>query len=245
MSPNTPSAAKKVTNSAFQPSTDLAEPVGPGALHVYMWTSQPLGRAGVNPGPNQTNEIDLGTYYMYPSDFIMKGSQLDVGYQYYWYPDNGGTAGNLERNQEFHIGIQMDSTALIGTNLNPEVYYYYDFILDQSTFFAQIQYNYDMGDMTGLKGLTFVPTASIGWLGANRTFGDQLVAGTQSWRNSYIFYFLSAELDYKFNSWVTAFAGVRYTGNNDGTSNGLGGADPQGVGSANSIWGGFGLKFGM
>ncbi len=249
---------KKVTNGAFQPSVQFGYPVYGGSVYAGLWTNQPAGRAGTVAGPNQHGEIDLYGGYTYPLDFLVKTLSVDVGYMYYWYPDVGGINSAASQNQEVHIGFTYDTTSAIGFNLSPSFFYYHDFILDQNDFELGISYTYDLSGMTGLKGLSVVPAATVGWLGGNHELGAQVdwpahVPGgpTQNWRNAYTYYLFKVDLNYKITDWATAFIGFRYSGNNDGTGQippwTAGPATPtaQSPGTANSIWGGAGVKFSL
>lgn len=225
---------KKITQSAFQPSVTFAKPVSDGTLKAYVWTSQPIGNNTA--GPSQTNEIDMGTYY----DHAIPGvSDLtgEIGYQLYWYPDLASGASTTTH--EFHIGGIYDSTSM-GLNLSPTIMYYHDIILDSNTFTGSITYTWDLSDRVGVKGLSLTPTATVGWTGMHRTFGDVAV---QNWNNSYTYWELDLELDYKLNTSTTFFLGAHYAGNNDGTANGFFGGNPQAPGTENSLWFGLGVKF--
>ncbi|MGA2052622.1 MAG: hypothetical protein ABSH19_04850, partial [Opitutales bacterium] len=136
------------------------------------------------------------------------------------------------------------SNVLNGINLNPSIYYYRDFILQQNTVEYDMSYTWDMSSLTGVQGISLVPGATVGYLNANNYLG-QVFTGTGSpWRNSYTYYGFQLNLNYKINSWCTAFVGLRWAGNNDGTGIAFG-APVQAPGSNSSIWGGAGLKFGM
>jgi predicted porin len=241
---------KKITNSAFQPSVDFSKTVADGTLKAYVWTSQPIGRAG-NPsstfpsttvGPNQNNEIDIGAYWQHsiPGVDSLTG---EVGYQMYWYPDLGG-APVASRTHEFHVGAIYDTTNVLNKiNLSPTVYLYHDVILDSNTITGAISYSWDLSDSV-TKGLSLNPTATIGWTGAHRSFGD--VSG-QNWGNSYSFWELDLELDYVLSSNTTVYVAGHYAGNNDGTRGGFGGvaSNPNAPGSQNQLWLGLGVKWNM
>ncbi len=243
---------KKVTNSAFQPSAQFGYPVYGGSVYAGMWTSQPIGHAGGGgaaiPGPNQHNEIDLYGGYTYPLDMLTKGLGVDVGYMYYWYPDASG-AGSIygtSDNQEIHVGFTYDTSSVLNNiNINPTLYYYHDFVLDQNDVEFGLSYSWDLTSLTGVKGITLVPSATIGMLHANNSFGQVFFPGGAHWRNGYSYYSFHLDLNYKINDWATAFIGVRYAGNTDGTTVSPTFGSPQAPGSQNSIWGGAGLKFGM
>jgi hypothetical protein len=249
---------KKVTDSAFQPNADLGYKISDavGSIHAYVWTSQPIGRAGNSAGPNQTNEIDSGVYWDYPTDALgLKNGTIETGYQYYWYPDVGGSqddlkfGNHLSRSDEVHAAFQYDATDIMGANwnVNPQVWYYHDFILDSNTLVFAISHTFSMDDWMQLKGFSLKPSANFGWTGIHRVLGDETPTGRRNWRDSYAFWGANLELDYRLSSWCTAFARLEYSGNNDGTAGGPGVfANPQTPASGqNDIWAGLGLSFGM
>jgi hypothetical protein len=247
---------KKVTDSAFQPSVNFSYPVAGGSVNAFVWTSQPIGQAGTGgAGPNQTNEIDAGIAYDHTLSGVSDDTTLEVGYQLYWYPDNGGLAtggsGPPSRSHELHIGATYDTTKLIGQNLSPAVFFYHDVILDSNTLQFGVAYSWDMSDTIGLKGVSLNPSANLGYTDINRNAGDQLqsTGGAGSggqWRNSYWYWQANLELDYKINTSTTFFAAIHYSGNSDGTTNGFLGGNPQAPSNgSNTIWAGGGVKFNM
>jgi hypothetical protein len=259
---------KKITNAALQPSVNLNwGNIANGTLTAYAWTSQPIGRAGSGPGPNENNEIDLGVKY----DNTMPGitnTTYELGFQMYWYPNESGqgaalnaAGGWLSRSYELHAALNYDTTDAMNSmgwgkyNLQPGLTFFHDLILDSNTLQAQLaSYTFDLSDTVGLKGISLTPTATFGWTSIHRVFGDQQAAPPagpgKNWNDSYLYYELDLELDYKPNNngTTTFFLGTHYAGNTDGTTGGIGGPaspffNPQAPGSANSIWFGFGIKF--
>jgi len=232
---------KKITNSAFQPSVNASYAIGGGSINGYVWTSQPIGRAAAN-----TNEIDAGLAYTHTLTGISDDITGEIGYQLYWYPDSGGNNTVAASTHELHVGVTYDSTKLIGYNLSPMLFYYHDLILDSNTLQTGVSYSWDVSDSVGVKGVSVNPSATLGYTEIGRAFGDAAIpAGVGNWKNSYWFYQLNVEVDYKFNPTTTAFLGVHYAGNTDGTNGGIFGTNPQAPGSANSIWFGLGVKFNM
>jgi hypothetical protein len=244
---------KKITDGAFQPSVNLTYPVGKdwGTIGAYVWTSEAIGRHTTNPpnGPNQPNEVDIGTMWDYDlskASDSFKGWGVEVGDQEYWYPQVAGY-GTVSRSNELHLNLNYDTTSILGGyNIAPTFWYYHDVILDSNTLAVSFSYTWDLSKMV-LNNLSIVPSATFGWTGAHRTFGDQVPVGAANWRNSYAYYLFAVEADYKIKDWATAFVGLRVSGNNDGTSNGLGGtaSNPQAPGGGqNDIWAGVGLYMG-
>ncbi len=235
---------KKITNAALQPSVNVNYGnVGPGTITGYVWTSQPVGRRGNAAGPNQNNEYDFGLRWDAPLP-VLSDIAYEIGVQMYWYPNISGTAGFTSRSYEFHGALTYDTTKLLGVNVSPSVTLFHDVIIDSNTLQLGATYTWDLSDAASLKGLSLTPTATLGWTGMNRTFGDQAGPGG-NWSNGYVYYELDLELDYKPNNSgsTTFFVGAHYAGNSDGTTNGFAGANPQAPGSDSSIWGGFGVKF--
>jgi hypothetical protein len=246
---------KKVTASAFQPSVDFSYPAFNGSINAFVWTSQPIGQQGLGgAGPNGTNEIDMGIAYDHPFTGVSDDTTLEIGYQLYWYPDNGGLATNglgpPSRSDEFHLGATYDTTKLLGQNISPSVFIYHDVILDSNTIQLGLAYSWDLSDALGVKGVSLNPSANLGWTSVNRNAGDQIQTGSatggEQWKNAFIFWQLNLELDYKINTSTTFFCAAHYAGNDDGTTNGFGGANPQApAGGSNSFWFGAGVKFNM
>jgi len=244
---------KKVTTSAFQPSVNFSYPAYNGSINAFVWTSQPLGtnQPGTigSAGQSPTNEIDAGIAYDHALSGWSDDTTLEIGYQVYWYPNNAGDATNgsgpPSRTHEFHIGATYDTTKLIGTNLSPSVFYYHDVILDSNTLQFGVAYSYDLSDALGVKGVSINPSANLGWTGIGRSAGDQIQGTGPQWKDSFWYWQVNAELDYKINTSTTFFAAAHYAGNSDGTTAGFGGGNPQSPGTANSFWAGLGVKFNM
>jgi hypothetical protein len=244
---------KKVTNAALQPSVNVNYGnVAGGTVTGYVWTNQPVGRRGdgINPGPgpNQNDEYDLGLKYDNSVPNI-SDTTYELGFQMYWYPNFSGNPNWVSRSYELHAGLTYDTTKLLGYNVSPSLTYFHDLVLDSNTIQLGATYTWDLSDASGLKGLSLTPTASLAWTGVNRVGGDQLNAGLANWSNGYVYYELDLELDYKPNNsgTTTFFVGAHYAGNTDGTTGApvgfIASGNPQSPGSANSIWGGFGVKF--
>ncbi len=188
---------KKVTASAFQPTVNFANPLLDGTANVYIWTSQPLGNHSFDPG----NEIDIGGYWQHsvPGIDNLTG---EIGYQMYWYPEAPATNSVVSRSHEFHLGAIYDTTSILKYNISPTFKWYHDVILDSNTLTWAVNYSWDLSDSTGVKGLSLNPTFTLGWTGINRVNGD---TGGQQWNDSYWFWELDLELDYKLNTSTTFY----------------------------------------
>ncbi len=237
---------KKVSDAAFEPSLDIRYAALGGAFYATTWSNLPAGRRGAAPGPNQVDELRFYTGYTRSLSFLTSGLSADVGNTYYWYAENGGNANALSRSDEIYLSLSYDTAPLLGFNLRPTLSYAHDWILDQNVVEGSLSYEWDLSKLTGVKGLSAVPRASVGWLEAGRLRGDQLNAGVPNWRDSYIYYSASLDLNYMINEYTLLFVGVRYSGNNDGTVfYPVYATTPQIGGSANNLWAGAGITFGL
>ena len=144
---------------------------------------------------------------------------LEIGYQLYWYPERQSRHWrhrSVSRSHEFHIGATYDTTKLLSYNLSPSLFYYHDVILDSNTLQLGLAYSYDLSDMLGVKGISINPSANLGWTGIGRNAGDQAPGRRRNWKNSYTYWQLDLELDYKLNTSTTFFTAAHYAGNSDG-----------------------------
>jgi predicted porin len=229
---------KKVTQSAFQPSVNASYPVAGGTANAYVWTSQPIGNNTA--GPSSTNEIDIGTFW----DHAIPGVDAltgEVGVQMYWYPDVAGV-GAVNRSYEFHVGAMYDTTSVLNNyNINPTVMLYHDVVHDSTTLTGAVHYTFDLSDSV-TKGLSLTPTFTLGYTSIGRFSGDNNVP---QWNNGYTFWQLDVEADYKLNTSTTLYLAGHYAGNNDGSTNGYAGGNPQAPGTDASLWLSLGVKFNM
>jgi len=251
---------KKLADSSIQPKAEIGTQIGPdGNAYVGGWSNEPVSRRTNVGGPDQSNEIDVfgGLTYSLP---FMQGLQVDVGDTYYWYPESGNTpifglpgSTRVTRTDEAYAGLSFDTSStmtsiLHGQNLNPSVYYYHDFMLDSNTVEVSMTTTWDLTHVVGFSGLSFIPTVLGGWYHANRSFGDSFNTGIvgnphANWKNGYLYWKAGVELDYNISPYCYVFGELDYEGNNDGTTHGFAGTNPQIGGTQNSTWFGIGLKF--
>jgi hypothetical protein len=247
---------KKITTGAFQPSINLTYPVGKdwGTVGAYIWNSDPIGRRAGSNGPNFPDEVDIGGMWDYDlskASSALAGWTAELGDQEYWYPQAPGYGiDTVSRSNELHANLGYDTTSLLfGYNIAPTFWYYHDVVLDSNTLAVSFSYTWDLSKMV-LNNLSIIPSATFGWTGIHRSQGDQNPPASSAnyvpqWRDSYAYYLFAVEADYKIKDWATAFIGIRLSGNNDGTSNGLGGGNPQApAGGQNQVWAGIGLYMG-
>lgn len=159
---------EELAEDSVQASVDFAYPLMENYdLYFGAFTNAPMSRGS---DTDQFTEVDIyiGTTYS------INSFTFDLGYIYYWYTD----LEPLEnRTQEIYFGVTMDTSAYIGVNLNPALYYYYNATLDQHTVEVSVSYTADIGAMvTGLSSRFTMPIKVYsGWL----TTAD--FTGTLTW----------------------------------------------------------------
>jgi len=241
---------KKLANSSIQPKAEIGlQPLSLPNTNLYIgaWSNQPVSPRQTTPVTIQHDEIDLygGVYYNTPLNLA-----LDVGGTYYWYPESAGAAPaptkfgpTLSHTYEGYVGLLYNTAQWFsGVNLNPAVYYYHDFVLDQNVIEISAKTTWDLTNVVGFSGLSLEPRIFGGVLQANKAFGD--TAGP-NWKNGYVYYGAGMDLNYMISPYCYLFGNVNYAGNRDGKTGApaIIGGDPQYGGTPNSVWFGAGLKF--
>jgi uncharacterized protein (TIGR02001 family) len=243
---------KKIADSSIQPKAEVGMQLNANSnFYIGSWANEPVSRrSGAGAAQFQKDEIDLyaGVYYDLPANV-----SVDVGDTYYWYPENGGssvpstTGIPLDRSDEAYIGFIYNTASMLpgNTNLNPAVYYYHDFNKAADTVEVSARYTWDLTQALGFSGLSLQPRIYGGWYSADREFGDQLAAGTPNWRNGYIYYGASFDLNYMLSPYCYLYGSANFAGNTDGNTGGPAsiGGNPQLGGTRQSAWFGVGLKF--
>jgi uncharacterized protein (TIGR02001 family) len=243
---------KKIANSSLQPKAEVGLQLSANSnFYVGAWANEPVSRrSGAGLAQFQKDEIDLyaGVYYNLPGNVA-----VDLGDTYYWYPEAGGTsvpsaAGvPIDRSDEAYIGFIYNTASILpdSTNLNPAVYYYHDFNKDSNVVEVSTRYTWDLTRIVGFSGLSLQPRVYGGWYHANREYGDQASVASGNWRNSYLYYGASFDLNYMISPYCYLFGSANFAGNTDGKTGGpaLIGGNPQLGGAERSVWFGAGLKF--
>ena len=195
--------AEQKADHSIQPKVEFSYPVLGFDVYAGSWMNFPVKRGGVG-SFQQLSEIDLygGANYSF------KSFNLDMGYIYYWYTD---TPYYMSNNSEVYVGLSMDTASYLGgININPSVYYYYNFELEQHVIEASIGYEVPIGEMTlGMRRLTLPIRIYGGWLTADRRNGNQ--SGGEDWSNSYFYVGGTADLAYALTDFCTISGGVRYS----------------------------------
>ena len=234
---------KERAQQSFQPSIELGFPILGGDLYGGMWTNLPVNSAQLvnadgnftaSPYGSNNSEIDFYIGYAYTIEDIVT---LDVGYTYYWYPEAGdGFNSFVSRSNEIFFGVSLDVL------LNPSVYYYYDFNLQQNVVEGSIGYSFDLSQATSMQGFSLDLGGYLGYLSADRFAGDQ--TGPQ-WSNGYVYLGTTVDLVYNFSENVSSSVGARWSLNNDGreTGSALTSSGSQSLGPQQNVW--FGASIGF
>ena len=117
---------------------------------------------------------------------------------------------------EVYVGISLDTSAYLdGINLNPSVYYFYNWILEQQVVEASIGYDTPVGSwLMGWEKLTMPANVYFGYATAGRKNGD---TGGDDVGCTYWYWGASIDVAYAITEYCTLSAGARYSqafGNN-------------------------------
>lgn len=208
---------KRVAGSAFNSHLQAAMPVYDGEAYVGVFGNHPFqtkvtGITGLSAayGANEQGpreEIYAGITYPVYEQF-----SVDAGYTYYWYTDQKRKSiyNQVGRSHEVYVGVNADVL------LEPAVYAYYDFNLQQFRVEASIGYSFDLEEQFGLDNTSIELGAHAGWLHSECYNGDQRPVNTPKWHNSFVYYGANADVVYTINEVAKVSVGGAYAGNNDG-----------------------------
>ncbi len=224
---------EKRSSGAVQPKVELAYPLYGVDLYVGAWSSSPVK------GDSSTNllEVDLYggvNYYAGPV-------RLDLGYIFYWYPSDEILPDQRSRDMEVYIGASLDTAAYLwGVNVNPSVYYYYNWILKQHVVEVSIGYNAPVGHwLLDYPRLTMPVNVYGGYLTAGQKLGDVAVRDSAT----YWYYGASADLALAVTEYCTVSGGVRYSYRSGGDEGDAGNTTL--LGRENNFWFGGKVDFGF
>lgn len=182
------------------------------AHNVTIWTLQGsyklykgnlyAGTIGYNGTSATYTEQDIYVGYKMPID---EKFSLDVGYTYYWYP-NQSLAPTIDRTNEVYAGVMYN-----GLYVNPAAYIYYDIDLEQIIVELSGKYSWDLAKY-GWANTSFDVGGYVGWLNSDDTNGSQVDAGAS---NGYTYWGVTADLVYALTKNASVSAGLRYVGNDD------------------------------
>lgn len=219
---------KKLAGFAVQPMLKLGYPVWEGELYTSMFFSLPVSEGPMSWGGPSTGAATLNTAMFSASnrdrsDFTFGYSMpvtdmfsIDFGYTYHWYIENN--VWGVDRSNEFYLGATADVI------LDPSLYLYYDWDLEQFVIQADVSYSFDLTQYTsdwGVGGTSIELGAYLGWLSADDyTAGQRCRVGTvdtfSKWSNGYTYGGAKADLVFALNDIAKASIGMRWAGNNDG-----------------------------
>lgn len=199
-------------DDSIQPKVEIAYPIFGFDLYCGTWMNFPIDREGQG-SYNQLTEIDFyaGLNYSFGA------FSIDFGGIYYWYPDQ---PYYMSGNTEVYVGLSMDTSSYLwGINLNPSVYYFYNFDLEQNVIEFSLGYELPIGNLLmGWNSLTMPLRGYAGWLTAERRNGDQDPTGYK-WKDSYMYFGCSADIAYALTQYCTISGGVRFSYNDNGAEN--------------------------
>lgn len=211
---------KKLAGFAVQPMLKMGYPVWEGELYTSMFFSLP-----VNEGPVSGTNLDAfwGTSNRDRADFTFGYSMpvtdmfsIDFGYTYHWYIQHN--VYGVDRSNEIYLGATADVI------LDPSLYLYYDWDLEQFVAQFDVSYSFDLTQYTsdwGVGGTSIDLGAHVGWLSADDyTAGQRGPVGgvdtLKKWSNGYTYGGLKADLVFALNDVAKASIGMRWEANNDG-----------------------------
>ena len=194
----------KYAGYSVQPKVELAYPVAGFDVYAGAWMNAPVQSNKNSAGDLQNlQEIDFYTGAAYSYEMIT----VDMGYTYYWY--TAETDGK-NRENEVYAGFTFDTASFLeGVNVNPSIYYFYNFQTQQHVVETSVGYEFTAGSYLGVDGLTMPLRAYCGWLSSDRFNGDQTMGPDLN--ASYMYYGASADVAYAFNEYCTISAGVRFS----------------------------------
>lgn len=234
---------KKLAGFAVQPMLKMGYPVWEGEFYTSMFFSLPVNEGPASVGGPSVAPANLdtvwGTSNRDRADFTFGYSMpvtdmfsIDFGYTYHWYIQHN--VYGVDRSNEIYLGATADVI------LDPSLYLYYDWDLEQFVAQFDVSYSFDLTQYTsdwGVGGTSIDLGAHLGWLSADDyTAGQRLrTAGTtvdtfNKWSNGYTYGGLKADLVFALNDVAKASIGMRWEGNNDGKD----GLHPTAAGSAAS-----------
>ncbi len=226
---------EKFAGHSIQPKVEFAYPVYGFDIYVGAWANTPIegSKGGLT-------EIDLygGVNYYY------KSFRFDVGYILYYYPDKDLTRNNLSRDMEVYVGGAFDTSAYLdGINLNPSVYYFYNWILKQQVVEVSIGYSIPIGEMLLDDGRFTLPVNVYGgYLSSSRKNGDN---GATNEGVTYFYWGVSGDIAFAITDYCTISGGVRFSmreGKNEGEQSA---GDYSFQGRSNNLWLGGKVDFGF
>jgi len=217
---------KKLAGFAVQPMLKMGYPVWEGEFYTSMFFSLPVNEGPASMGgPVSGTNLDAfwGTSNRDRADFTFGYSMpvtdmfsIDFGYTYHWYIQHN--VYGVDRSNEIYLGATADVI------LDPSLYLYYDWDLEQFVAQFDVSYSFDLTQYTsdwGVGGTSIDLGAHFGVLSADDYTAGQRgpVAGVDTlkkWSNGYAYGGVKADLVFALNDIAKASFGMRWEANNDG-----------------------------
>lgn len=194
----------QLADEVIQPSIEVRA----DDLYAGFWASVPLE-------DEYSEEINLYVGYNIP---VNEKIGIDIGYMYYWYVNDddvtnpasftpGDQGFGYDFRNEVYFGIYGN------TFLRPQLFFYYDFSLDQIVVEFSAGHSYSLENVSErLRNASIELGGYVGAAAADDYNSDQLAGSPE---NSYSYWGLTADLAYRIKEGLAATIGVRYAGNTD------------------------------
>ncbi len=163
------------------------------------------GLKSINGQDSTYTETNLYVGYKLP---VYEKFSADFGGTYYYYSNDNPA---IDRTFELYAGLIYN-----GLYVNPAVYVFYDFALEQWVGELSGKYSWDLSKY-GMANTSLDVGAFLGVLAADDADSDQVAGDT---KNSYMYYGVTADLVYSFTKTASASIGIAYNGNDDDQSTG-------------------------
>jgi uncharacterized protein (TIGR02001 family) len=187
---------KKLADASVQSSVEASYKLGTGSLYAGVWAN--------DPSKTDYTEVDLYVGYKLP---VFEKYTADVGMTYYWYTEST----SIDRTREIYAGVTYN-----GLWVNPAVYAFYDFDLEQFTVEASGKYSWDLSKW-GLANTSLDVGAKVGAVNTQDVDAGYSAGEAQ---NSYVYYAVNADVVYALSKTASASVGIRYAANNDDVTTG-------------------------
>lgn len=222
----------KYGGHSIQPKVDFAYPIMGFDIYAGAWSNQPVKTSD----DKNLKEIDLygGATYSYEM------FKIDVGYIYYWYPD---ASGGESRDMEVYVGLSLDTASYLGgININPSVYYSYNWIAKQQTIEVSVGYDTPVGEWAlGWEKLTLPVNVYGGYASAGKLNHDSGMGFNQG--KTWWYAGVSVDVAVAVTEYCTISGGCRYSIRDGGNEDLSSGYPLQG--RENNFWFGGRVEFGF
>ena len=221
---------EKRSNHAIQSKLEFSYPIYSLDVYAGAWYSSPIRGTS----KSQMNELDAYVGAVY----YMKDFRFDVGCIYYWYPDNERALNSGDG--EVYAGVSFDTASyLLGVNVSPSLYYYYNWTLEQHTIEASFGYSFALGQYLGDNRFSLPIRFYFGYLTSDNK-DDGKLGGQEC---DYYYFGGSADIAFAITEYCTISVGVRYSQREGG--DGKNPNDFNLMGSDKNIWAGGKVDFGF